>query len=164
MRATAFLLIALAGLILFNFQAHAKAKISYFYDGDTVKIIQDKSEYKLRITYIDAPERNQTYGLKSRRALMQLCQHAKVEVSITGTDKYHRKLGSLYCNKQNVAEYMLKNGHAWFNNHYSTDLTLALKEKHARDHQLGLWQDKRPIAPWIWRQRNKAQQPKTSSK
>ena len=160
MRYFIFILAALAALITFSFKAYAEVKISYFYDGDTVKIIEGKSEYKLRITHIDAPERNQAYGLKSRRALMQLCEHADIEVDITGSDKYHRKLGSLYCNQQNVASYMLENGHAWFNERYSTDLFLALKARKARDRQLGLWQSKKPIAPWTWRQRNKAQQTK----
>lgn len=152
--------VALAAFIILSFKAHATAQISYFYDGDTVKVVEGDAEYKLRITHIDAPERNQPYGLKSRRALMQLCEHADIEVDITGSDKYHRKLGSLYCDQQNVATYMLENGHAWFNERYSTDLLLALKQRQARDKQLGLWQDKKPVAPWTWRQRNKAQQAK----
>ena len=48
-------------------------EITYFYDGDTVKVKDAGREYKLRLTDIDAPERNQAYGLKSRRALMQFC-------------------------------------------------------------------------------------------
>ena len=39
------------------------AEITYFYDGDTVKINDAGYEYKLRITDIDAPERNQTYEI-----------------------------------------------------------------------------------------------------
>lgn len=50
------------------------AEISYFYDGDTVKIKDAGREFKLRLTDIDAPERNQTYGLKSRRALISFCK------------------------------------------------------------------------------------------
>lgn len=45
-------------------------EIIYFYDGDTVKIRDANKEFKLRLTDIDAPERNQAYGLKSRRALI----------------------------------------------------------------------------------------------
>ena len=90
-------------------------EITYFYDGDTVKIIDAGFEYKLRITDIDAPERNQAYGKKSRRALMQLCTGANIYAAIGGTDKYGRRLGRLRCNNQDVSTYMIQNGHAWFN-------------------------------------------------
>jgi len=153
-------LLALSVLLVLSFKAHATVSIDYIYDGDTVSIIDGQNEYKLRITHIDAPERNQPYGKKSRRALINLCKNAVVTVNITGTDKYRRKLGSLNCNEKDVASFMLKHGHAWFNDRYSSDLVLAFKERTAREKKLGLWQDHKPIAPWVWRKRNKAQQPK----
>ena len=132
------------------------AEITYFYDGDTVKI-KDQSnnnidyEYKLRITDIDAPERNQTYGKISRRALMDFCAETNIYVAISGTDKYGRKLGKLLCNQQDVSIHMVKNGHAWFNNHYSMDYSLALLQDEARKNKLGLWQVQQPTPPWVWR-------------
>lgn len=151
-------LLALSVLLFFSFKAHAQVHISYVYDGDTVKVIDGQHEYRLRIKHIDAPERNQPYGKKSRRALIKLCQGTTVKVSVTGTDKYQRKLGNLSCDAQDVALYMVKNGHAWFNNRYSSDLVLALKERAAREKRLGLWQAEAPTAPWDWRHQNKAQQ------
>ena len=126
-------------------------EITYFYDGDTVKIDDAGYEYRLRITDIDAPERNQTYGLKSRRALMDFCAEANIYVAISGTDKYGRKLGKLLCNQQDVSKHMVKYGHAWFNNHYSMDYTLDLAEQDARKNKLGLWEDQQPTPPWVWR-------------
>ncbi len=126
-------------------------EITYFYDGDTVKIKNGSYEYKLRLTDIDAPERNQTYGLKSRRALMQFCKNAEVKVYISGTDKYGRKLGKLLCNQQDVSMHMVKNGHAWFNRRYSMDYMLALLEDEARKNKLGLWNAKQQTPPWVWR-------------
>lgn len=128
--------------------------IAYFYDGDTVKIKDGTREYKLRITDIDAPERNQTYGKKSRRALMQLCKNASVNVYISGIDKYQRSLGKLHCNGQDVSVWMLENGHAWFNRGYSTDYTLDLAEQRARQHKRGLWKAQRPTPPWVWRKKH----------
>lgn len=151
MRFIYFLLIGLLILILLSFKAHASPSIRYFYDGDTVKVIDGSTEFKLRINHIDAPERNQTYGKKSRRALMQLCKDSTIEVIITGTDQYQRQLGNLYCNKQDVSTYMLTNGHAWFYKHYSKKKALADVEENARKNKMGLWQDDKPIAPWIWR-------------
>ena len=126
-------------------------EITYFYDGDTVKIKDSAYEYKLRLTDIDAPERNQTYGLKSRRALMHFCKNASVNVYISGIDKYQRSLGKLHCNNRDASEFMVNNGHAWYNRRFSMDYTLDLAEQQARKNKLGLWQNTNPIPPWIWR-------------
>ena len=157
MRFIYFLFVALVVLILLSFKAHAAPSIRYFYDGDTVKIIDESKEYKLRINHIDAPERNQDYGKKSRRALMKFCKDTTIQVTITGTDQYQRQLGNLYCNKQDVSAYMLKNGHAWFSKRYSKKKDLADAEALARKNKLGLWQDEEPIAPWVWRHLIKSQ-------
>ncbi|HNV87957.1 MAG TPA: thermonuclease family protein [Methylotenera sp.] len=127
------------------------AEITYFYDGDTVKIKDGTKVYKLRITEIDAPERTQTYGLKSRRALMEFCKNADVKVYISGMDKYHRSLGKLHCNKLDASEFMVKNGHAWFNRRYSMDYSLDLAEQEARNYKRGLWKSGYPSPPWVWR-------------
>lgn len=133
------------------------AEITYFYDGDTVKVNDRGREYKLRLTDIDAPERNQAYGLKSRRALMQFCKNAEVKVYVSGQDKYQRSLGKLHCNKLDASEFMVENGHAWFNRRYSMDYMLALLEDEARKNKLGLWNAKKPTPPWVWRKNNSHQ-------
>ena len=127
----AFLLI----LIVFSYKAHAAPTIAYYYDGDTVKIKDHNKTYKLRINHIDAPERNQPYGKKARRALMQLCQNKSIKVIITGIDLYHRQLGELFCDQENASSYMLKNGYAWFNTKYSTKLDLADIEQYAKKNK-----------------------------
>jgi micrococcal nuclease len=127
------------------------AEITYFYDGDTVKINDNGTEFKLRIRDIDAPEKNQSYGKKSRRALMQLCEHGEFQAQITGQDKYGRKLGKLVCHGEDASLYMVQNGHAWFYRRYSMDYTLDFAEQAARGQQLGLWANKNPMQPWGWR-------------
>ena len=127
------------------------AEITYFYDGDTVKIKDGSYEYKLRLTDIDAPERNQKYGKKSRRALLDFCKNADVKVTISGIDKYQRNLGKLHCNNVDASVFMVKNGYAWFNRRYSLDYSLDLAEQNARNNKLGLWKAKRQTPPWVWR-------------
>jgi endonuclease YncB( thermonuclease family) len=127
-------------------------KITQFYDGDTVKIQDGLNAYKLRLTDIDAPERNQSYGKTARRALAKLCQNANIQVYLSGIDKYQRNLGKLSCNNQDVSVFMISNGHAWFNRRYSMDYTLDLAEQAARTNKIGLWKRKNPTPPWQWRQ------------
>jgi micrococcal nuclease len=132
--------------------------VTYVYDGDTLKLRPIASndaqdEFKLRLTDIDAPERNQSYGLKSRRALMKLCKGENITVTaqISGTDKYQRSIGRLECNGINASYYLAKHGLAWFYAQYSSDTTIENAAKNAHRYMLGLWADKKPVAPWNWR-------------
>lgn len=145
----------IAGLLLaFSFSTSAAPSITFFYDGDTVLVKEESIEYKLRIGHIDAPERNQPYGKKSRRVLMKLCKNANIQVIITGADKYKRSLGNLYCDQHDVAKFMVKNGHAWFYHRYSNNVFLASTERSARKNKLGLWQNEKALAPWTWRKQH----------
>lgn len=151
MRYFYFFIILLAVLIVLSWQAHAAPAITYYYDGDTVKIADGDKTYKLRINDIDAPERNQRYGKKSRRALMSFCKNARIEVNITGTDRYKRQLGDLYCNQQKAADYMVSNGHAWFNKKFSQNQQLDALQQQAREQKSGLWLSDKAMPPWVWR-------------
>ena len=142
--------LATAWLLACSLPAYS-AEITYFYDGDTVKILDNGQEFKLRINDIDAPEKNQSYGKKSRRALMQLCEFGEFQAQITGQDKYGRKLGKLVCHGEDASLYMVQNGYAWFYAHYSNDGNLAFAQQQARNNGLGLWRSKQQTEPWIWR-------------
>lgn len=144
--------------LLFCCAVHASDSytVSYVYDGDTVQLKNAEEKFKLRLTDIDAPERNQPYGLKARRALMKLCQgaHIEVKVEITGTDKYARQLGKLNCNGTDASYHLVKNGLGWHQGKFSRDPVLKQAAEQARSQQLGLWQDPDPMPPWLWRKRN----------
>jgi endonuclease YncB( thermonuclease family) len=73
-------------------------------------------EFKLRLTDIDTPERNQYFGLKSRRSLMKLCQGKNniATAQISGTDKYQRSLGRLQCNQVDANYYLAEHDFAWY--------------------------------------------------
>lgn len=135
--------------------------VSYVYDGDTVQIstlqlADSQGQFKLRLSDIDAPERNQPYGLKARRALMKLCQGTDVEVrvEISGTDKYARKLGILNCNGTDASLYLVEHGYAWHSAKFSNNPQLKQAAAKARENKRGLWQDPDPMPPWLWRKRN----------
>ena len=140
-------------LLSVSFNAVA-ATISYFYDGDTVKIMDNDIIYKFRLSEIDAPERSQIYGLKSRRALMQLCSNASIQVFITGVDQYQRHTGKLVCNGIDANVWMIEHGHAWVYNQYAKDDSLSRLQQTALKNNWGLWAYNNPTPPWIWRQKH----------
>lgn len=146
---------------LISITAHAEEslyKVIYVYDGDTVKLrpidsISAQDEFKLRLTDIDAPERNQSFGLISRRALMKLCKGKNIiaKAQISGTDKYQRTLGRLQCNGVDASYYLAEHGLAWFYSQYSKDTDLYEAAQNAKRLTLGLWAEENPIPPWDWR-------------
>jgi micrococcal nuclease len=161
LRLTQILYFLFATLCLQIPAAHAAEtlyKVIYVYDGDTVKLRpvtsnNPKDEFKLRLTDIDAPERNQNYGLKSRRALIQLCQGKNITATteIVAKDKYGRSLGRLQCNQVDASLYLAEQGLAWDPDNYSTDFEIYNAARTARQQGRGLWADDNPIAPWDWR-------------
>lgn len=134
-------------------QADNSYTVSRVYDGDTVLLKNSRGKLKLRLTDIDAPERNQAYGQKSRRSLSKLCKGSKVNVTaqIVGTDKYGRSLGKLQCNGVDAGLYLVKHGLAWHNTKYSSNYATLNAEAIARQKRLGLWRNKKPMPPWVWR-------------
>ena len=130
--------------------------VSYVYDGDTVQLSSAAGKFKLRLTGIDAPERNQPYGLKARRALMKLCQDDAVRVSaeIVGKDKYQRLLGKLRCNDTDASLYLIEHGYGWHPHRFSRDPKLKNAARLAQKNKTGLWQDSNPTPPWVWRKHN----------
>lgn len=125
-------------------------------DGDTVELNGINGNIKLRLGDIDAPERNQAYGKKSRRALIKLCKGNDIHVNATiqGTDKYNRYLGKLQCNNIDASMYLAEHGFAWHNEKYSNDAIIQNAALIAREKRIGLWKNKKPIPPWVWRQQH----------
>jgi micrococcal nuclease len=71
-------------------------------------------------------------------------------------DRYKRLIGIVINDKnQNVNLEMIKLGMAWHFTKYSKDAVYDKLEKQARKNRVGLWQDKNPIEPWLWREKKK---------
>lgn len=139
------LFILLIPLFLFAISGQV-VKIS---DGDTITILtQEKQQVKVRLYGIDAPEKKQPYGQKSKQFLSNLIAGRSVEIQEKGKDRYKRVLGIVYLDGQDINAQMVANGYAWAYVKYSK--IYAGQELKARNQNLGLWRDK-PIPPWEWR-------------
>ena len=134
-------------LSLFAFSAKV-VKIS---DGDTITILQNKEQTKVRLYGIDSPEKKQDYGRKSKQFLASLIAGQVVEVEPKGKDRYKRTLGIIHFKEQDINAQMVLNGYAWAYVIYSR--IYVNQEKLARDNKRGLWQSSDPTPPWEWRKR-----------
>ena len=130
-------------------------QIKKIVDGDTVHVFHQDETYKVRLIEIDAPERNQPYGKDSTDYLKLLLNEGKVDVEISGTDRYGRKLGRLYWKGRDINREMVTAGYAWVYDDYVTDRSFYENQSEARELKKGLWKDSSPIPPWEWRKRKK---------
>lgn len=126
-------------------------KVVSIHDGDTITVLQDKQQVKVRLFGIDAPELKQPYGKKSKRFLANLIAGKVVEVEENGKDRYKRTIGTIYLNGTDINAQMVENGYAWAYRKFSKKYTP--QESQAKKQRLGLWRDKEPIPPWEWRGR-----------
>jgi endonuclease YncB( thermonuclease family) len=122
-------------------------------DGDTIKVLQGKRQYKIRLNGIDAPEQKQAFGQKSKEYLASLVFRKKVEVIVRDTDRYGRFVGDVLVDGKSVNAELVAVGLAWHYAAYSKDASLASLEKAARAGRLGLWADPSPIPPWEFRRK-----------
>lgn len=132
-----------------------RAKVVGVGDGDTITVLDTTSQqHKIRLAEIDAPERGQPWGDRSRQALSALVFGKMVSVQQTDTDRYGRVVARVFGDGQDVNRAMVQDGHAWAYRQYLTDDTLLATEARARAERSGLWSmsDAQTVPPWEWRQ------------
>jgi micrococcal nuclease len=129
--------------------------VSGITDGDTIKVLcdADKAPYtvKVRLAEIDAPEKKQAFGQKSKEALSDLCFNQMAAIKTQGQDKYNRTLARVSCKGKDAAAYMVQAGMAWAYTKYLTDTAIEQLQTEAQKSKRGLWADENPTAPWEWR-------------
>ena len=133
-------------------------KVVSITDGDTITVLTDKKQNKIRLAEIDTPEKNQPYGKKAKKALSDFIFGKTVRIEIDTIDRYGRTVGTIFSEGLNINKEMVKAGHAWVYIQYAKDETLFILEKNAKENQLGLWAlpEGERIPPWQWR-KNKRQ-------
>lgn len=130
-------------------------------DGDTVTLLTEKKQQvKIRLNQIDAPEKKQAFGMKSKQSLSDLCFDKSATVESSGKDKYGRTIGALTCDGVDANAAQIEAGMAWVYRQYSHDANLIALEDEARANSTGLWSDAEPVPPWDFRHGVK---PKASS-
>lgn len=110
-------------------------------------------QVKVRIAAIDAPEKNQPFGQRAKKALSELCLRETATIHPRSTDRYGRTVADVECKDQDVARHMIAGGWAWVDEHNADiwDTPLYKAQDVVREARLGLWKDASAVAPWTWR-------------
>ena len=126
-------------------------KVVAIADGDTVTVLYENQQHKIRLSGIDAPESHQAFGDKAKKALADKVFGKEVRVEWSEEDRYKRILGELYLGERRISEEMIAEGLAWHYKQYSKDQNLAKAELAAKQAKKGLWADANPTPPWDFR-------------
>jgi endonuclease YncB( thermonuclease family) len=124
-------------------------------DGDTLTARCEQANgavnIKVRLAEIDAPERRQAFGTRSRQHLAELCFRKPATVRVTARDRFGRTVARVECAGTNANAEQVRAGMAWVFDRYVSDRSLSAVQDAARAAQRGLWVDPAPVAPWVWR-------------
>jgi endonuclease YncB( thermonuclease family) len=170
------ILIAIGALLLAT-SARAEivtAEVVHVADGDTITILDDtKTEHRVRLSGIDAPEKGQPFGDASRKHLSSLVARKVVNVDWYKRDKYGRLVRKVWvaspdscldarrdCPRTlDAGLAQITAGLAWHFKKYVSEqaredrAAYANAESEARGAQRGLWRDPAPLASREYRGR-----------
>ena len=140
-------------LVIFSASAETvhQGKVVKIADGDTLTILVDKQELKIRLSDIDTPERKLPFGTRAKQALSDLAFGKQARVVEVTIDRYKRIVGRIYVGDTDVNRELVAQGFFWVYRKYSKDAELLELETQAKEKGLGLWADPNPISPWEWR-------------
>lgn len=122
-------------------------------DGDTIKVtsVFSRSQQTIRMLYIDAPEKKQSFGLESKRFLERQILGEYVGIEFHGKEKWGRDLGVVYYRGNSVNFNMVLYGEAWYYPLKNNKQIYQDAQEFAQSWELGLWKNSAAIPPWEFR-------------
>lgn len=119
-------------------------------DGDTITVLRDREQIRVRLYGVDAPESGDAFGKVSKRFTSDLVFGRTVRVEAVDRDRYGRTVAKVFLpDGRSLGDELVRNGYAWwFRQYAATDRELERLEAGARRERKGLWADPNPIPPW----------------
>lgn len=153
------LFITLALLVGFSCNAaNFEGRVVGVADGDTITVLDStNTQHKIRLSGIDAPEKKQAYGQRSKESLSALVFDKPVTVETNKRDRYGREVGKVLVNGMDANLEQVTRGFAWHYKAYEREQPendrklYAFAESEAKAARRGLWADANPVQPWDFR-------------
>jgi micrococcal nuclease len=133
--------------------AHAlSGVVTHVTDGDTLWVRPEgQAPVKVRLQGIDAPERCQAWGPQAREALAARVLRRQVQVRTRARDDYRRAIGVVELDGQDVAAWLVREGHAWSQRYRRSLGPYAGEEEAARGARRGIFSQDDPVEPRAFR-------------
>jgi endonuclease YncB( thermonuclease family) len=133
-----------------------------FADGDTLTLLDgNHQQHRIRIAGIDALEKGQPFGERSKQHLAILAFGRAAKADCYKVDRYDRDVCNVYVNGQDVGLAQLDAGFAWWFRKYAHEqlprdrVDYEAADDRAAADRVGLWQDANPVPPWEWRHKRR---------
>jgi endonuclease YncB( thermonuclease family) len=110
---TAFIAAITAMLHGHPLAANFSGRVVLVPDGDTITVLVERHEIKVRLAEIDAPESKQAFGTHSKQALSDLCFRKDARLETQGKDRYGRTIATVYCAGRHANAEQVWQGMAW---------------------------------------------------
>jgi endonuclease YncB( thermonuclease family) len=123
-------------------------------DGDTITVLQNQTQYKIRLYGIDTPEKGQDFGKRAKQFTSDLVFGKQVRVVQKDVDRYSRVVGMVFIGNVCVNQEIIRAGLGWTYNRYcKADICRewVSMEAKAKIKKTGLWAHSDPIPPWDYR-------------
>lgn len=127
-------------------------------DGDTLTLLDSsKTQHRIRLDGIDAPERTQPYGQRARQSLAALAHGRAARADCPKIDRYGRAVCRVIVDGVDLGLEQIRRGYAWHYVKYAPEQSASDRERYARaesDARLahaGLWSFSDPVPPWDYR-------------
>ena len=141
-------------------------------DGDTVTVLDGAyAEHKIRLMGIDAPEKSQAYGNRSKQSLSELISGQELSIDAAKRDRYGRLIGKLLApDGRDLNLEQVRRGMAWHYADFAREQSPADRalyadaQEWARADRKGLWSDIAPTPPWDYRKAARAATKRTPSR
>lgn len=138
--------------------ATVEGRVMRVADGDTITVLDvSNSQHKVRLAGIDAPEKKQAFGKRSKESLSGLVFGKSVTLETYKLDLYGREISKVLVGDLDVNLEQVKRGMAWHYKAYQREqlqpdrASYAKAEEDARAARVGLWVDAQPMPPWEFR-------------
>jgi endonuclease YncB( thermonuclease family) len=134
------------------------ARVVGISDGDTITVLSvERRQRKIRLAGIDAPEKKQAFGQRSKQQLSDLVFGRDVVLECGKVDRYRRDVCVVLVGGRDANLAQVEAGLAWWYRKYAREQTAQQRadyeaaETRARAVRAGLWVDPAPVPPWEWR-------------
>ncbi len=109
-------------------------------DGATFTLLRDnRSQVRIRLAEIDAPESGHPWVNESRVALHSLVHGKDVHVEVQNVDRSGSVTGRAFTAEADISAEMVWLGHAWVDRRRVRDRSFFALEEDARRYRRGLW-------------------------
>lgn len=149
---------ALAAALSLPAHAELTGRVVDVTDGDTITVRDARMQHhKIRLAGIDAPERGQAFGFRSKDNLAKWIYEREAVIEGNRKDRHGMLLGKVFVDGHDAGLEQIRAGLAWWDRASAGEQTpddrelYELAEKSAQAKKLRLWRDPNPVPPWEWR-------------